>query len=167
MEATKLSARTRDRTASPPSPTTVMLWDPATESFAQMTIESHSSGSQHTDIPPTPHPLKRSASVSHSPRRQRLSGADSMLDFGEFLKDLHCDRPQSPSSGWDASRQSVDEHPIRRIPPSKFEPQEQSPRDIAVPSWKSSKVLKTALKEVLGGGGNNKDMPKDSTVSVR
>ncbi|KAG8847039.1 hypothetical protein FRB96_001689 [Tulasnella sp. 330] len=156
------------RTTSPPSPTMVMLWDPAAERFAPMTLESHSSTSHNSGkpLPPSPLPLKRSSSLSHS--RRRLSQPDSVLDFGEFLKELDREIPQSPTSGWAASRPSTapDEYQTSKIVPPAAGLQQQSTRGITAPSWKPTKVLKTALKEVLGGGGNYKRMPKDPTVSL-
>ncbi|KAG9034987.1 hypothetical protein FRB95_012277 [Tulasnella sp. JGI-2019a] len=161
-----VSIHDHDRVASPTSPL-VMLWDPKTERFAQHATDPHSSS--QSPLPPP----RRSSSLSYNrPRERRLSVPDSIrsLDFGEFLRELDRAPPHSPTgTGCAPSRAStdVDEYHISEATASQG-PLKQPSHDhvAAIPSWKPGKVLKTALKEVLGGGGNNKRMPKDPVVAL-
>ncbi|KAG9002367.1 hypothetical protein FRB90_011384 [Tulasnella sp. 427] len=112
----------------------------------------------------TSHPNDSSTGTIGTKKTRRMrhhSNPESIVDFGEFLKQI--DRERTVSAGAGQAENVAFDAPSssdKPLPP-------QPPAPVSSNSKPSAKnPLKYVLKEVLGGGGNNQNLvlPKDSVV---
>lgn len=131
-------------------------------------VNPHHPFSPSSASPPSPlgtshpnHSTTGTIGTKNTRRMRHHSNPESIVDFGEFLRQIDRERTVSAGTGQaenvvlDASASSAKPLPP---PPSALSPPNHKPS--------SKNPLKSVLKEMLGGGGNNQSLtvPKDSVV---
>lgn len=135
----------------------VMLWDPSTEAFAPRTPGPHT-----PSTPSSRAPFRRSNSLSSS---RPISNPESILEFGEFLKQVDRERRSSGGAQHQSAEGSSALNNLASAQPSGNRDVLNTTLPPTTPS-KNKLPFKAVWKEVLGGGGNNK-VPPTKDVVVR